>query len=94
MYTFGLRNVREGTNGSAGDAGIASLDAWSVQCVSDQTMRLKKQRVGEMFCVLNVSKRFQSAGSATNPTAQVTAACDKRTQRRIRLCLHAKLVTT
>ncbi|KAL0761229.1 hypothetical protein Bca101_077379 [Brassica carinata] len=79
---------------SAGDAGIASLDAWSVQCVSAQTLRLKKQRVGETLCVLLVAKRFQSAGSATNPTAQVTAACDKVTQRRTRLCLHAKLVTT
>ncbi|KAF2607626.1 hypothetical protein F2Q68_00043659 [Brassica cretica] len=88
------KNVREGTSGSAGDAGIASLDAWSVQCVSAQTLRLKKQRVGETFCVLLVAKRFQSAGSATNPTAQVTPACDKVTQRRTRLCLHAKLVTT
>ena len=86
--------MREGKHGSAGDAGIASLDAWSVQCVSAQTLRLKKQRVGETLCVLLVAKRFQSAGSATNPTAQVTAACDKVTQRRTRLCLHAKLVTT
>lgn len=80
--------------GSAGDAGIASLDACSVQFVLDQTLRLKKQRVGETFCVLIVAKRFQSAGSATNPTAQVTAACDKIIQRRTRLCLHANLLTT
>ena len=56
--------------GSAGDAGIVSLDAWSVQSVSDQTLiRLKKQRVGETLCVFLVAKRFQSAGSATNHIA-------------------------
>ncbi|WZZ73712.1 hypothetical protein YC2023_085082 [Brassica napus] len=64
-------NVREGTNGRAGDAGIASLDAWNVQSVSDQTLiRLKKQRVGQTLCVFLVAKRFQSAGSATNHIAQ------------------------
>lgn len=87
----------EGKNESAGDAGSASLDARSVQCASDQTLRFKKQPAVATVCVSNVGSCFRSAGSAINHIAQVTVVCDMILQPmilRLRPCLNAKLVTT